>query len=66
MSQRNRALALEGGLLPAKKPDLDNCIKAATDGLKGIVLVDDALICRLAASKCYSAQPGVRVEVEPC
>jgi Holliday junction resolvase RusA-like endonuclease len=66
MSSRNRVSALRGILLPAKRPDLDNCIKAATDGLKGIVLVDDAMICRLAASKCYSTVPGVRVEVEPC
>jgi Holliday junction resolvase RusA-like endonuclease len=63
MSKRNRALALSQASLPAKKPDLDNCIRCL-DALKGIVLVDDALICRLAASKCYSAQPGVRVEVE--
>lgn len=44
-----------------KKPDLDNCLKAVTDGLNGIAYVDDSLIYRVDAEKLYSESPQVQI-----
>lgn len=65
MSKRKREHAILGALLPAKKPDLDNCIRSCTDGMSRIVYRDDALIVSLYAGKRYSDKPGVSVKVRP-
>jgi Holliday junction resolvase RusA-like endonuclease len=64
-SRKRKAVALEGGELPAKKPDLDNLLKLATDALNGIVWTDDALIVEVSAAKVYGVQPRTVVSVEP-
>lgn len=64
MSKKDQARALLKSLLPAKRPDLDNCVKACLDGMNGIVYADDRLICELTARKIYSVKPGVYVEVK--
>ena len=46
-----------------KKPDLDNLIKAVTDGLNGIAYIDDGQISEIRARKIYSDNPGVSVEI---
>lgn len=46
-----------------KKPDLDNCVKACKDALKGICYRDDSQIVRLIAEKEYNAQPGVIIDI---
>lgn len=56
---------LDGRILPAKKPDLTNIIKAVEDGCNAIVYRDDALIVSLSAAKVYSPTPGVDVIVRP-
>lgn len=48
----------------AKKPDLDNLIKAILDGLNGVVFDDDAQVVRLVAEKRYSDCDSVVVEIE--
>lgn len=58
-------LAADKVLLPAKKPDIDNLIKAILDALNGIVWVDDALVCAVVAGKSYSENPRVFLKVEP-
>lgn len=50
----------------AKRPDIDNLIKAAGDSLLGLAWIDDCQICELAASKRIAAgdeQPGVFIEI---
>ncbi len=47
-----------------KKIDLDNLIKKL-DYLNGIVFVDDAKVCTIAASKIYSFSPRTEIEVKP-
>lgn len=50
----------------AKKPDLDNLVKACADSLLGLAWIDDSQICELVASKRIAAgdeQPGVFVEI---
>lgn len=54
---------------PICKPDLDNFIKTAKDGLKGIAWHDDSQVVRICAEKLYSDTPGIRItiqEVEQC
>lgn len=46
------ALQSQGGQCPStKRPDLDNVVKAITDGMNGVVYSDDALITYLYAVK---------------
>lgn len=63
MSKKDRAAALDGLLLPAKKPDIDNIAKAALDGLNGIVWRDDALIVGLSIRKLYGETPRLEIDV---
>lgn len=46
-----------------KKPDLDNIMKALSDGMNKIVYADDSQIAHLHCSKVYGALPGVLVRV---
>lgn len=59
----DRALALEGKILPQGKPDLDNFVKAIADGLNGTIFADDGQIVSLRTTKRYGAEPGVAVTV---
>lgn len=62
-SKKRRADALAGIERPAKKPDIDNIVKALADGMNGIVYVDDSQIVELACSKWYALEPYVSVSV---
>ena len=64
-SRRKRLAALSGEILPAKKPDLDNLVKAVLDALLGVALQDDKQIVELRAGKLYGAVPGVEIFVLP-
>lgn len=56
-SKKKRAAAV----YPVCRPDIDNQIKSAIDGINGVVFADDAQICELYASKRYGAMQGVRI-----
>ena len=61
-AKRNRAIV--GEILPGVKPDLSNIIKAIEDGVKGIVLTDDARIVDLShCKKVYGLTPMVAVTI---
>jgi Holliday junction resolvase RusA-like endonuclease len=61
-AKRNRAIV--GEILPGVKPDLSNIIKAIEDGMKGIVLTDDARIVDLShCKKVYGLTPMVAVTI---
>jgi Holliday junction resolvase RusA-like endonuclease len=64
-SQKKRGQAITGGILPGKKPDLDNIAKAWNDALNGVAYRDDSLICRMTLDKRYGAQPLVAVVIRP-
>ncbi len=52
--------------LKSSTPDLDNCVKAQKDALKGIVWKDDAQVSWLFARKVYTEDPPkteIKVEV---
>lgn len=64
-SLKKKSAAMSGLTQPTGRPDLDNYIKAISDGGNGILWADDSQITLLTAAKRYASQPGVHVEVLP-
>lgn len=64
-SKARRSAALDGGEFPAKKPDLDNIVKAVVDAMNGVVFKDDSQIVSARYSKVYGPAPMVAVTVTP-
>jgi len=62
-SKKKQAQALAGSVMPTKKPDADNVIKAIFDGLNGVTWDDDVQVVSLSARKRYAQTPGVAVTV---
>ncbi len=52
---------LGGKILPAKKPDIDNVVKAVLDALNGVAYRDDTQVIELHVRKSYSEKPRVEV-----
>ena len=63
-SQKKRAQALRGEILPTTKPDLDNVLKAVADACNNVVFVDDKQIVEVYVAKRYSELPRAVVIVE--
>lgn len=64
-SKKKTAQALAGQVMPTKKPDIDNVLKAICDGINGIVFKDDVQVVDVHSRKRFSETPGVRVKVVP-
>lgn len=62
-SKKKRSAALNGVLMPTKKPDIDNIEKSIFDGMNGVVWVDDVQVVDVSKRKRYSDMPGVTVTV---
>lgn len=62
-SKRQRERKLSGAILPCKKPDIDNVVKAVLDAINGIAYEDDAQVVCITASKAYSERPRVEMRV---
>ncbi len=65
MSKTKMVEALAGRIHPCTKPDLDNYIKSALDGLNTIVFVDDNQVISIEAYKYYRKKPAMKIEVWP-
>lgn len=65
-SKKKQAAALAAQVLPTKKPDTDNVVKAVFDGMSGVVWRDDVQAVDLFVRKRYGAMPGVQVRVTRC
>jgi Holliday junction resolvase RusA-like endonuclease len=63
MSKVKLAEALAGERRPVTRPDLDNYVKAALDGMNGIVFRDDSLVTDLSVRKRYSQTPRLEIVV---
>lgn len=63
-SKKRRAAMEEYRILPTKKPDCDNIIKAVLDALNGIAYYDDSQIVTVTVDKLYSDTPRVEVLIE--
>lgn len=55
---------LNGELLPAKKPDIDNIAKAVLDALNSVAYRDDTQIVELQIRKQYSEKPRLEICME--
>lgn len=64
-SKKKAAAALAGTVMPTKKPDADNVLKAICDGINGIVFKDDVQVVNVSLSKRFGSTPGVAVRVVP-
>lgn len=64
-SKRKQAAALTGELRPTGRPDLDNVLKAALDGVNAIVVRDDAQAVEFRCRKVYAATPCLIVTIKP-
>jgi len=64
-SKKKTAAALAGQVMPTKKPDADNVLKAICDGINGIVFKDDVQVVNVSMSKRFAENPGVFVRVVP-
>lgn len=62
--KKKQEAARRGELRPMGKPDWDNFGKAVSDGLNGIVYLDDALVVDASVAKWYSERPRVEVVLE--
>lgn len=63
-SKKRREACLNGSERHVKRPDLDNVVKAITDGLNGVVYHDDSQIVSLHATKVYGTDGMVEVMIQ--
>ena len=64
VSQKVRALMLNGEIPPTKRPDADNIIKVVLDALNGVAFHDDRQVCKIYCEKIYAETPEVRVLIK--
>ena len=58
---RRTANVKRGELLPAKKPDIDNIVKAVLDALNEVAYRDDTQVVELQVRKQYSERPRLEI-----
>lgn len=56
-SKEKQRKALAGEVMPTKKPDMDNVVKALLDGMNSVVFRDDSNVVDLNVSKRYGQVP---------
>ncbi len=54
----------DGRILPRRKPDIDNVIKAVLDSLNGIAYRDDAQVVSVYGQKVYGHEPKLIIELK--
>lgn len=64
ISKKKREEMLQGMILPAKKPDIDNIVKSVLDALNQVAYRDDTQVVELHVRKQYSDRPRVEVCIE--
>ena len=63
-SKKKQAAAADGLVPKISKPDLDNCLKAVSDGLNKVAWRDDSQINEIHAFKAYSDRPRVDIIIK--
>ena len=63
-TKKKQALCRDRVLAPAKKPDIDNILKAVFDALNGYAFEDDVQIVQVKAEKIYAVEPFVEVTID--
>lgn len=62
-NKEQRKKALNGEILPTKRPDSDNVIKIILDALNGVAYHDDEQVCEVYFEKKYSENPEMIVRI---
>lgn len=62
-SRKRQEAMLADKVTPTKKPDCNNVVAAAQDGMNGIVYADDKQVVSLICHKRYTRQPRLEVQV---
>lgn len=63
-SKKKRSEAIEGKIMPTKKPDTDNIAKTILDSLNGIAFEDDKQVVALLVKKLYGEEAKVVVSLK--
>lgn len=63
-SKKKNDLAMNGGVYPTTKPDVDNYVKAVLDASNGILYEDDAQIIELVARKAYKPKASITIDIQ--
>lgn len=63
-SKKKQSLCRSRFIVPNKRPDIDNILKAVFDALNGYAFEDDAQITMLKAEKVYADEPYVEVMID--
>ena len=63
-SKKKHKACVDGEVVPAKRPDIDNVLKSIFDALNGYAFVDDSQIVSIHAEKIYSEKPFVEVVID--
>jgi Holliday junction resolvase RusA-like endonuclease len=63
--EKKKQSAVYGGILPTKRPDIDNYQKLVLDAMNGIIFRDDSQVVEIYSMKRYAAEPRLVVRVEP-
>ena len=63
MSKKKKEMAYRGEILPLRKPDLDNVMKAVLDACNGVVWRDDKEVTKAQICRYYSDMPRLVVRV---
>jgi Holliday junction resolvase RusA-like endonuclease len=53
-----------GGILPSRKPDIDNVLKVVLDSLNGYAYKDDAQVVMVSGKKIYGHEPKLIIEMK--
>lgn len=64
-AKSKKAEALKGEVLPTKKPDSSNILKAIEDALNGVIWIDDVQAVKHFIDRKFGTVPGVYVRVVP-
>lgn len=62
-TKKKRAECLDCLIRPAKKPDIDNVLKAVLDALNGFAYDDDRQVVSVTCRKFYAAQGYIRIGI---
>ena len=63
-NKEQKQQALNGEILPTKKPDSDNIIKIILDALNDTAYFDDCEICSISFVKKYGETPQIIIEIK--
>jgi Holliday junction resolvase RusA-like endonuclease len=63
-SRKLNTMAEAGEIRPTTRPDCDNFLKSALDGMNGVAFRDDSQIVSVAVHKFYSSEPRTEIEIE--